>query len=658
MKTGIYLCRCGCDNTGNVSAKIDLPAVREALINLPNVGYCDLVNLACSEDGQNALADHLAEHKPDRVVIAACSPREHEETFRKIMIRAGLNPYLMQMVNIREHIAWVTEDLAAATEKAVAALRAAVNRVSHHEALAKKMLDVSTDVLVVGAGPAGLKAALTLAEAGRQVTLVEKSPILGGYPVRFEDIFPKMECGPCLLEPIMGQVLHSDLSDKIDLRLLSELVEVTGFFGNFNVKIRQQPRFVSTHSCIGCGICMPECPVEFPSRVNLGRTQRRAIDYEFFGGLPNVPFIDPTVCTNLLGGDCTICRDSCPVEGTIDFDDKEQIVEKHVGAIILAIGAKLYDVSRVANLGHGVFPEVYDSFAFERLIANNGPTDGRLVTKDGREVKRLAIVHCAGSLDKDHLPHCSAVCCLNAFKFNHLVGHKSPGTEVVHFHKTIVAPGKEDFECYHHARHNDYSTFIEYHEPSDLQVSAAADGSLTVTCSSAPPDKQQTTCDMVVLMNGLTTQEGADSLSKLTEVTLDQTGFFEELNGRSDVARSKVRGVYLAGICQQPGDIARSMMQGAAAAGNALSGLVTGRQLAIEPVTAEVDADRCSGCRTCIPVCPYKAIEFVDGPNVARVNAALCVGCGTCVAACPAGVIKGNHFTNDEIYAEIEALLR
>ncbi len=659
MNIGVYFCRCGSDNTGNVSSKIDVEEVGKAVLGKADIAYYETINLACSEDGQTWLENDIRTRNPDRVVIAACSPREHEETFRRVMIRAGKNPYLMHLVNVREHVAWVTEDRGKATKKAIAYVLAAARRVRLHEPLEKRMLDVCPDVLVIGGGPAGLKAALSLAEAGRKVTLVDRSPILGGLPVRYEDIFPKMECGPCLLEPFLGQVLHSDVSDNIDICLQSEVVEVNGFFGNFIAKIRKRPRFVSLSSCIGCGICMPECPVEIPSPVNLNRSTRKAIDFEFFGGLPNVPFIDPNACVRFKGEDCAKCRDTCPVEGVINFDDKEEIVEKRIGGIIVAIGAKLYDVSRIPNLGYGRLPDVYSSFEFERIIAGNGPTGGQIVTKDGRSPKRIAIVHCAGSLDERHLPHCSAVCCLNAFKFNHIIGHKEHEAEIIHYFKTIVAPGKEEHACYEHAKANEHARFIQYGNLDDLQVESGGEGApMRVTCATADADAKELACDIVVLMGGLEASDGAAQLSKMLEVSQGQAGFFEELNGRADPSRAKKRGIYLAGICQAPGDIARSMMQGVAAAGHALSALVEGRQMAIEPVTAEVDAARCSGCRTCIPVCPYKAIEHVPDEGVAKVNPVLCVGCGTCVAACPAGSIKGNHFTNDEIFAEIEALLR
>ena len=346
------------------------------------------------------------------------------------------------------------------------------------------------------------------------------------------------------------------------------------------------------------------------------------------------------------------------MEGTIDFGEKDQIIQKSVGAILLATGAQLYDLSQVTQLGYGKFPEVYNNFEFERILAGNGPTEGQLLTKDGRVPNRIAIVHCAGSLDEKHLSHCSAVCCLGALKFNAIIGHKTHGTEIVHYYKTIVTPGKEDFACYRNAQNQPHSTFVQYVNPEDLLVSSGTEeGALSINCKTAAGQENRE-FDMVVLMAGLTTSSRAKRLSEILEVNLDSAGFFEELNGRSEIASSKVRGIYLAGNCQQPGDIGRSMMQGAAAAGNVLAALVEGRQLAIEPATAEVDAERCSGCRTCVPVCPYKAIEFLDADSVAKVNAVLCVGCGTCVAACPAGSIQGHHFTNDEIYAEIEALLR
>ncbi len=658
MKIGVYFCNCGAGDAGGVAGKIHAETVLTRLRAVPGFAYLERINFACSEEGQSFIENDIREKRPDRVVIAACSPREHEETFRRVLQRAGMNPYLMQMVNVREQIAWVTEDPARATEKAAAHLAAAVARVRLHEPLQKTELDVCPDVLVIGGGPAGLKTALSLANAGRKVTLVEKGPILGGAPVRREDVFPRMECGPCMLEPILGEVLHSDVSKNIEVRLLSEVVEVTGFFGNFNAKIRRSPRYV-TSACLGCGECIAPCPISVPNPVNLGMSERKAIDFEFFGGLPNVPFIDAKACARIAKGEeCTKCREACPVEGAIAFDDREEVSEVQVGAIVIAVGAEVYDLGRLGNLGYGTLPDVYSSVEFERILAGNGPTGGALLTRAGKAPKSVAIVHCAGSMDPRHVAYCSAYCCLDAFKFDHLVSHKAAGTRIVNYYRTIVVPGKEEYAAYEHARRDPEVQFVPYDDIADLEVRAAQGGGLEIEARHAGSRPLVIGFDMVVLMAPVVPSQSARTLGEMMEVSFDPSGFFGELHGCTDASRSKVRGIYLAGTCQAPMDIQRAMSQGMATTGYVLSDLVEGRKLEIEPVTAAVDEQRCSGCRTCVPVCPYKAITLDSEGDVARINPVLCMGCGTCVAACPSGSIKGNHFTTEEIFAEVEAVLR
>ncbi len=658
MSVGVYFCNCGSSEEGQIASKINPGDTVTRVGGLPGVSYVEVVDFACSEESQERMVAHLTEWQPDRVVIAACSPRQHEATFRSVMARAGINPYLMQMVNIREQVAWVTEDFEAAVDKAVAQISAGVARVQYQEPLVATELAISTDVLVVGGGPAGLKATLTLAEAGRQVTLVEKGPILGGLPVRYEEIFPHMECAPCLLEPILGEVLHGAHADLIDIHLGSEVADLKGSFGNFDVRIRQAPRYVSLSDCVGCGVCIETCPVSVPDPLGLGRTERKAIDFELFGGLPSVPVLDPTACVRFTAGDaCSLCQESCPVQGSVLYDDAETLFDCKVGAVIVAVGGGLYDLGGVSNLVYGGHPDVLSSWDVERMLAANGPTGGQLVTHQGEPPATVAIVHCAGSLEPDHVAYCSGICCQSAFKYVHKIEEAKPDTNFACFYKTIVTPGKEAFGAYQRAAANPNVSWVQYERLADLDVRVDEEGPLVVTCRRNDNDEESTRVDLVILMAPLVPAASTARLAHVLDVGVDSFGFFEELNARSDATRSNVRGIYIAGTCQSPMDIQGAMTQGAAASGNALSALVAGRKLVMDPMSAFVDTERCSGCRTCVPVCPYKAIDFDTNVKVATVNSALCAGCGTCVAACPAGAMQGRHFTAAAIVAEIEAVL-
>jgi len=651
MKVGVYFCRCG----GIVADKIDGEALTQALSVEPEVGYVSTVDLACSDDDKAQMVAELKERRPDRVVVLACSPREHEETFRGVLSAAGMNPFLLQMVNVREHIAWVTTEAAAATAKAIAMTRAALARVCLQEPLARRQIEVNADILVIGAGPAGLKAAMTLAEAGRKVVLVDRNPILGGMPVRYDEIFPKMECGPCVLEPFMAEALNGPHAHNIELHLLTEVVEVAGSFGSFSVKMRQAPRFVDLSTCIGCAACIEPCPASHPNPANCGMSNRKAMDFVFFGGLPNAPYLDASVCLRTTGQDpaCEACKQACPVEGAVKLDDAPAIIERQVGAILLAVGSVLYDCRHIPQLGYGRVPGVVTSLEFERLAAGQGPTGGEIRLPDGQPPARVAIVHCVGSLDEQHKPYCSGICCMAAFKFNKLLGHKLPSTRVSHYFRTLVMAGKDDHRLYRQALARPETTMVSYQNLDELKVEPLADGRVALRHQG-----QVEEFDMVVLMPALTLSEATRSLCGLLDVGLDRNGFCEELHGRVDATKSKVRGVYLAGACQSPMDLGRAMVQGGSAAAAIMATLVPGRMLTLEAITAQVDAERCAGCRSCVAVCPYKALAFDSERKVAEVSPVRCLGCGTCVAACPSGAIQGHHFSNQQILAEIEGALR
>ncbi len=650
MKTGIYLCQCG----SNIAERVDCAALTAALRQSPGVAFIKPADFLCSEDGKQFLARDLAEERPDRVVIAACSPREYEAAFMEVLAGAGMNPYYLQMVNIREHVAWVTPDPQQAVRKAAAQIRAAAARVRLHDALEPAYLDISTAVVVIGAGPAGLKSALALAAAGREVILVERSPVLGGLPVLYEELFPNMECGPCMLEPLLGEVLHGPHARRIRVLTLAEVVEVLGYFGNFTVKVRQQPRYVDEEACIGCGECVPPCPASRSNEFNRGLDRQNAMAMPFAGALPNLPFLNFSACVRASGEDCTLCRDACPVEGAIRYGDGDRLWEFTAGAIVVATGAGLRDYREVAGLGHGSIPGVYDSLEFERIAASNGPSGNQILAPSNEPPRSVALVHCAGSMD-EAVPYCSGVCCSTAFKFHHLLSARLPECTIYHLYRELAVPGKESFHLYRQARANPRATWMRY-RGGTVRL-ARADGPVELAFEDEAATLQTLTADLVVLCSPVTPGEGAGDLARVLDIPRDGFGFFEELHGRVDVARSKVRGIYLAGACQGPMDIQQAMTMGAAAAGHALSELVEGRKLLVEPVTARVDETRCSGCRTCGSVCPYRAISYAAERNTAEVNGLLCHGCGTCVAACPAGALEANHFTSRQIRAEIGELV-
>jgi heterodisulfide reductase subunit A2 len=649
MKIGVYFCKCGT----NIAEKIDPERVEKEVRVLPNVAYCKSCEYLCSEEGKTFLEQDLKGEMPDRVVISACSPRDYERTFRECVAAAEINPYLMQMVNVREQVAWVTADPEQAAQKTVDYIRGAARRVSLQAPLEEKEIEICPDVLVVGAGPAGLKSAMALAASGRKVILVEKTPVVGGLPVRYEDLFPNLECGPCMLEPVEAEIFESKL---IEILTLSEVAEVVGYCGNFTVKIRQTPRFVDMGKCIGCGECVNPCPISTPNEFNCRLDQRKAVAFALKGGLPNAPFIDMKSCLRSTGENCALCQTACPVEGAVNFDDLEKILERNVGAIIVAVGSSLYDCTVFPNLAYGNGGDVYTSLEFERLLSASGPTGGALLTRAGASPRSVAILHCVGSLDDRHNSYCSGVCCQYAFKFNQLVHHKLPEVKIFHFYRELVTPGKEECGLFARAMAHPHARFIRYGNLAELNVRAAQGTNLLRYRDGGA--ECEIDADMVVLCPAMVPSEGSKRLAAMLETNLDKFGFFEELHSRLDSGQSKIKGIFLAGACQSPKDIQGSMNQGMAAAGYVLSQLAAGKKLKIEPITAQVQEDACSGCQICRSVCPYKAIRFDLDHKVSVVNALLCHGCGTCVAACPSGAMNGYHFTHDQIFAEIEGVLQ
>lgn len=649
---GVYFCQCG----GIITEKIDPELVKAEVAGLPEVAYFTSINLMCSEDGLAELTADIAARQPERVVIAACSPREHERTFKRALAGTTVNPYLMQMVNIREQVAWVTDDPAAAVQKAVSGIRAAVRRVAYNEPLSNIEIETHPETLVIGAGPAGMQAALTLAAAGRPVVLVEKTPMIGGLPVRYEVVAPNMECAPCMLEPMMDQLLHGDAAQHIELLTMAEVTAVKGFLGNFEVTIRQAPRFVSEVSCIGCSMCTDACPARAPHPYNFGLDEKAAIAVPFLGALPNFPYLDPAVCVRSSGEDCRACEEACPVPGTILLDDTAKVLERTVGSVIVATGAGLYDCDVFPQLGHGTVPGVYSSLEFERLSSPSGPTAGKIVTPAGDEPQRVAIVHCVGSLDAEHRDYCSAVCCQAAFKFNHLVRHRVPGAEITHFHRELTSPGKEGGRLLAHNLRVTSNEFVRYANLRDLRVTEDG-GRRRVEMTDGTAWTNVGAYDLVLLCPAMVPGDDTAALGAMLDVTLDRWGFFEEMHTRMAPTTSKVAGIHFAGTCHGPKDIPGAISEGLAASASILSTIVPGRTMELEPIRASVLEGRCSGCRVCLSVCPYRAISFDEAAQSAFINNVICQGCGTCVAACPSGVITGAHFTNEQIYAELEGIL-
>ncbi|MGA2617665.1 MAG: CoB--CoM heterodisulfide reductase iron-sulfur subunit A family protein [Thermoguttaceae bacterium] len=650
-RIGVYVCHCG----SNIAGTIDVAEVARWAAQLPGVAVARDYKFLCSSLGQQMIEEDIKNEGLTRVVVAACSPHLHEKTFRRACENAGLNPYLLQMTNIREHCSWVHVDKPLATEKAKALVAAAVGRVAFQDPLERTYVKVNPATLVVGGGIAGLQASLELADAGYPVYLVEREPSIGGHMAQFDKTFPTLDCSACILTPKMSE---AGQHENITLYTYSELEEVSGSVGNFKVKIRRRAKHVNDALCNGCGVCIEKCPRKVLDQVfEAGMGYRKAIYTPFPQAVPRVPVIDTENCTFFKSGKCQICAKLCPTQA-IAFDQQDEIVELEVGNIIIATGWKPFDCTRIGSYGYGRLPNVYTSLEFERLCNAAGPTNGKIVLRDGQtEPKSVAIVHCVGSRDANYNPHCSAVCCMAALKFGHLVLEKTQA-EVYSFYIDMRS-NQKGYEEFYERLQEEGMQFIrgKVAEVSDSARTPEEAGKLIVQFDDTLLGRQRRLpVDMVVLMGALEPHADAKEFGLRCGISCSMAGWYTERHPKLDPVATMTDGVFVAGACQGPKDIPAAVAQGAAAAAR-VAGMITKGTVMIEPIVATIDEEKCSGCRICNNMCPYNAIEFDAEKKVSRVVTALCKGCGTCVAACPAAAITGAHFNNCQIFAEIKGAL-
>jgi len=608
----------------------------------------------CSDPGQELIRQDIRDHQLNRVIVAACSPHLHEKTFREATAQAGINPYFFHMVNLREHDSWVHPDRLAATEKAMDLVRAAVRRVKWHVPLEPREVPIHAEVLVVGGGIAGIDAAITLANAGKHVYLVEREATIGGHMAQFDKTFPTLDCAACILTPKMTAV---KAHRNITLWTYSEVSQVEGYVGNYTVTVRRKPRYVIEDLCVGCMECIQACvykQAKVPDAFNLGLSKRKPIYIPFPQAVPQVVVIDPETCIEFKSGKCKkTCVEVCAERNAIDFHQKEEIQTIQVGAIILATGFEVFDPARVPYYGYGLYPNVYTALEIERLVNASGPTGGEILLRDGRKPGTVGIVHCVGSRDHHTNRYCSRVCCMYSLKLAHLVKEKT-GAEVYNFYIDVRAPGKA-FEEFYNRVAEEGVVFIRG-KVADVYPAGNGSGRLVVQAEDTLLGMvRKIPVDMVVLATGLEPRADANDVRRLFNIGCSSDGFFLERHPKLAPVSTFADGVFLAGCCQGPKDIPDTVAQSGAAAAQALA-LIDAGKVELEPNTAHVLEEACSGCKTCIPLCPYSAISFVEEKR-ARINEVLCKGCGTCVAACPSGSIRQNLFEDDEIFEEISGVL-
>jgi heterodisulfide reductase subunit A len=651
-KIAVYLCHCGT----NIAGKVDVDKVVAWAAEQPNVAIAREYKYMCSDPGQDLIKEDIQQHGINRVVVAACSPTMHEPTFRKAAADAGLNPYLLQMANVREHCSWVTVDKDEATEKAKRILNAQIHRLPFNEALEPIEVPVNPAVMVVGGGIAGIEAALKLAATGKKVYLVEKNPSIGGHMAMFDKTFPTLDCAACILTPKMSA---AGKDPNIELMAYSEVVEVDGYVGNFKVKVNKKARYVNTDTCTGCAACLDACVVrKVLSEFDQGLGKRSAIYIPFPQAVPLRATIDAEKCLTLKGKKCKQpCTTACG-PGAIDFEQQDELVELEVGAIIMATGFELWDPGQDARYGYGRLDNVITSLEFERISNASGPTGGEIVCKNGEPPKSVAILHCIGSRDQNYQEHCSRVCCMYSLKFSHLIKEHLPETEVYELYIDMRCYGKGYEEFYRRVMDEGvHMVRGRAAEVTDLAMSPEEEGRLIVkTEDTLLGIVRRIPADMVILSSGLAPAKDAKAVSQTFGFGCSADGFFLERHPKLEPVSTITDGIFIAGCCQYPKDIPDTVAQAGAAAAGALA-LVDNATVKVEPTISYIDPEKCCGCHICVGLCPHVAIQYNEELKVAEVITAACKGCGVCVAACGSNVPQQHGYLDDQIFAEIEGAM-
>ncbi len=663
QRIGVFVCHCGT----NIAATVDVAAVAEAAKSVPGVVFSTDYMYMCSEAGQNLVKDSIKKYNLTNVVICSCSPRMHEKTFRAAAESVGLNPYMVEIANIREQCSWVHRDKKEGTEKAIMLMKAACAKTTLNTPLTPGMLPVTKRALVIGGGIAGMQAALDIAEAGYPVDIVEQKPTIGGKMAQLDKTFPTLDCSSCIVTPKMVDVGQND---KIHIYSYSEIEEVKGYIGNFDIKIRKKARYVDETKCTGCGLCSEKCPMKkVPNEWNLNFDTRSCIYIPFAQAVPKVATIDPRYCLKLNKGKCGICSKVCGV-GAINYEAKDEIIEEKYGAIVVATGYEISDISKYDEYAYAQSPDVVTSLEYERLMSASGPFDGNLQRpSDHKRPKTIVFVQCVGSREENSCKggkeYCSKVCCMYTAKHAILTKDHYPDTDIYVFYIDVRTPGKLFDEFYRRAVEQ-YG--VHYIKGAVGKVTPNKEtGKLEVQGYDMILNEQlHINADMVVLAAAVEPSHSARHLATMLTTPMDNNDFFTEAHAKLRPVESATAGIFLAGMAQGPKDIPETVSQASAAAAKVL-GVLSKDQLVGNPCIAHPDEWMCNGCGQCAGVCPYGAITYVEKdfkmPNrtikkrrVAQVNEAVCQGCGACTVTCPSGAMDLRGFTNSEIMAEVDAL--
>ncbi len=644
-RIGVYVCHCGL----NIAGVVDVKRVAEYAKSLPNVVVAKDYRYMCSDPGQDLIADDIKKHDLNRVVVAACSPNMHEATFRNVLEKAGVNPYLVEMANIREHCSWVhREEPEKATEKSKAITAMAVAKAAGLEPLEVKEVEALKKVLVIGGGIAGINAALDLAEMGFKVYLIEKNESIGGRMSQLDKTFPTLDCSTCVLGPKMVEIGRNA---DVEILTYSEVIQVEGYVGNFRVKVLRKPRYVIPHNCTGCGECADACPIDFPNEWNMKLDVRKAISIPFDYAVPLIYTLHKDHCI-----ECYKCVDACGERRAINFEMEPDEVELEVGAIIVATGYDPYDPTIDREYGYGVYPNVITGLEMERLLSAAGPTGGRITRpSDLEEPKRIAFVQCVGSRSQRRNPYCSRVCCMYSIKQARQLKEKHPDMDVYIFYMDIRAFGK-GFEEFYEQAGRDYKVQFVRGRVAEIEENPETHNLIVMAEDTFLGRPVRLEFDMVVLAIALEPNATTEKLSEILRITRSPDGFFQEAHPKLRPVDTLSAGIFIAGTSQGPKDIPDTVAQAKAAAASAAALLSKGK-IRIDSVVVSVDEELCTGCAKCVDICPFQALSIDEIAQKAKVIEAKCTGCGSCAATCPVGAMQLKHFKDAQVLAMVDAAI-
>ena len=640
FRIGIFVCECG----GNIGDVVDVKSVVDAVKNWEGVVVARYHKYLCSKPAQEIILEAIKKQNLDRVVIASCTPRMHLATFQSVLEMVGLNPYMLEFVNIREHDSWVhgPHTSTEATRKAMSLIRGGYERSRELEPLQTISEKCSREILIVGGGIAGITAALELGYLGFKVHLVERKPSIGGNMAKLTKVFPTLDCAQCILTPRMAELGRNP---NVNLLSYGEVQEVSGRPGNYSVKVFMKPRGVDVEKCRNCGVCTKVCPVTVPDEFNEGLSQRKAAYIEFPQAVPSAYAIDFNACTK-----CLKCEQLCPSKAII-IDDPGKTVELNVGAIILATGYNLYDARNLQIYGYGNYKDVITMMDLERFTSATGPTSGYIKRADGNNVRKMAIVLCAGSRDKNYISYCSRICCMYSLK-QAFVLKKMLGIDTTIYYMDIRATGKGYEDLYW----RDEEAGVNFIRGKVAEVyKNNSNGRLVVLAEdTVMGEMREDEYDMVALATPMIPSSGLKELTDKMKVATGEDGFITEKHPKLDPVDSLVTGIFACGCALSPKDVRDTVSDGLGAAARA-SLFLKSEYITTSPEKAYVIADLCNSCGACAPVCPANAILMQDGK--AKIDPFQCSGCGACIPICPQEAIDFKNSTTKQIIATLRGVL-